>query len=49
VAANRTSDSGTSPSGGTRDAVVKAAKFTAGAAKWSAAAAKSGAERFKKT
>ncbi len=41
-------DTDGSNAGSTRDALAKAAKRTAGAAKWSAAAAKTGAERFKK-
>lgn len=46
VSASHKSDA--DAAGSTRDAIVKAAKLTVGAAKWSASAAKSGAERFKK-
>lgn len=48
VSASRKPDADGSDAGSTRDAMVKAAKLTAGAAKRSAAAARSGVERLKK-
>lgn len=48
VSAARSSDADSGDARSTRAAMARVAKLTAGAATWSAAAAKSGAERFKK-